>query len=79
MQRNGHEISVSITAFTNLLIEGKCHENIAPILLGGSVIALIKKTVGVRPIFIGYTWRRHVAKCANTFAMAELTEFLSPI
>ena len=28
----------SITAFTNLLLEGKCHHEVAPIIFGGSLI-----------------------------------------
>ena len=44
----------SITAFTNLLLEGKCHDEVAPIIFGGSLIALTKKSGGIRSIAIGY-------------------------
>jgi hypothetical protein len=33
------------------------------ILFGGQLIASEEKTGGIRPITIGYTWRRIVAKC----------------
>jgi hypothetical protein len=43
------------------------------------LIALEKKSGGIRPIAIGYTWRRIAAKCANVYAMAALAEYLQPI
>ena len=61
----GAELVMAITKFTNALLDGRCHSDVVPILLGGSLIALQKKSGGVRPIAIGYTWRRLVAKCAN--------------
>ena len=69
----------SITAFTNLLLEGKCHDEVAPIILGGSLIALTKKSGEISPIAIGYAWRRLAAECANTYAVAELADYFSPI
>ena len=50
-----------------------------PILFGGSLIALEKKSGGVRPIVIGYTWRRLAAKCAISYAIPELADLFSPI
>ena len=69
----------SITAFTNLLLEGKCHDEVAPIIFSGSLIALTKKSGGIRPIAIGYAWRRLAAKCANTYTVAELADYFGPI
>ena len=50
-----------------------------PILFGGSLIALEKNSGGVRPIAIGYTWRRLAAKCANSYAISELANLFNPI
>ena len=69
----------SITAFTNLLLEGKCHDEVAPIIFWGSLIALTKKSGGISPIAIGYAWRRLAAEYANTYAVAELADYFSPI
>ena len=48
-------------------------------MFGGSLVALQKKAGGIRPIAIGYTWRRLAAKCANSYAIAELADLFSPI
>ena len=42
------------------------------ILFGGSLIALEKKSGGIRPIAIGYTLRRIAVKCSNNFALSSL-------
>ena len=51
----GAELVISTTAFTNVLLEVRCHADVIAILFGGSLIALQKKCGGVRPIAIGYT------------------------
>jgi Reverse transcriptase (RNA-dependent DNA polymerase) len=75
----GTALLTSITGFVNTLLEGKCHPDVAPILFGGNLIALEKKSGGIRPIAIGYTWRRIAAKCANAYATCVLASYLSPI
>jgi len=52
---------------------------VAPIFFGGQLIALIKKSGGIRPIAVGFTLRRLVSKCANTHAIARLSTFFRPI
>src|SRR6218665_812194 len=42
------------------------------------IIIKNKKSGGLRPIAIGYTWRRLASKCANAYAIPRLTSFLSP-
>ena len=74
----GSELLSAITAFTNSLLQGKCHHDVIPILFGGNLIALEKKSGGIRPIAIGYTWRRIAAKCANFYASAQIKEMFSP-
>ena len=74
----GHKLLSAITMFVNMLLEGKCHPDVIPILFGGNLTALVKKTGGVRPIAIGYTWRRVAAKCANAFATAALNDYFMP-
>ena len=68
-----------ITAFTNVLLDGRCDADVVPILFGGSLIALPKKSSGIRPIAIGNTWRRLAAKCTNSYAISELADLFSPI
>ena len=78
-RESGSTLLTSITGFVNLLLEGKCHPAVTPILFGGTLIALEKKSGGIRPIAIGYTWRRVAAKCANMYATFTLSSYLSPI
>jgi hypothetical protein len=69
----------SLTAFVNSLLDGKCSPNVTPVLFGGQLMALEKKSGGVRPIAIGYTWRRIAAKCANKYAIESIGDYLRPI
>ena len=78
-KESGPALLKSLTDFTNSLLDGNCHADVVPILFGGNLIALEKKTGGIRPIAIGYTWRRIASKCANTYACAQVKEFLAPL
>ena len=69
----------ALTAFINMLLKGECPDEVRRVLFGGRLIALEKKDGGVRPIAIGYTWRRLAAKCANTYATTKLATYLHPI
>jgi len=68
----------TITSFINSLLDGKCPASVRPVLFGGNLIALDKKSGGIRPIAVGYTWRRIAAKCANFFAASQLGSYLKP-
>ena len=63
----------------NLLLNGGLPQQINEILYGANLIAVQKKDGGVRPIAVGYTWRRLAAKCANTYAVNKLSAQLAPI
>ena len=78
IRETGTPLISSLTAFVNILMEGKCPPTVAPTLFGGRLIALQKKSGGIRPIAIGYTWRRLAAKCANKFAITSLGDSLLP-
>ena len=69
----------AITDFVNLLLCGKCPTLVQPILFGGKLIALNKSDGGIRPIAIGYFWRRLAAKCANKYAINRLQDYFSPL
>ena len=74
----GPALIISLTNFVNMLLRGECHQDVIPILFGGSLIALEKKSGGIRPIAIGYTLCRIAAKCANNFALSALGNKLLP-
>ena len=74
----GSELISAITGLINLLLAGECPEQIRPILFGGTLMALRKDSGGLRPIVIGYYWRRLASKCANTYAVPKATAYLAP-
>ena len=71
----GRELMTNLTAFVNLLLEGRCPLRVANILFGGKLLALNKKDGGIRPIAVGYYWRRLAAKCANAHAIEKLGDY----
>jgi Reverse transcriptase (RNA-dependent DNA polymerase) len=74
----GPALISAITALVNLLLAGTCHEDLRPLLFGGTLFALRKKSGGLRPIVIGYFWRRLASKGANDYAVPRLKSYLSP-
>lgn len=78
-RESGNPLISSLTAFVNILMDGKCPSTVAPIFFGGRLIALQKKSGGIRPIAIGYTLRRLAAKCANRHAITLLGDSLLPL
>ena len=75
----GQSLLTAISSLINLLLEGKCHPDVIPILFGDNLTALVKKSDSIRPIAVGYTWRRLAAKCANSYAMSRLGDYFAPI
>ena len=61
----GPELRSALTSFVNCLLQGNIHPQVSPVLFGGNLIPLEKKSGGIRPIAVGYTLRRIAAKCAN--------------
>ena len=74
----GPDLLSALTAFINMTLAGHCPADVAPIFFGGRLIALNKKSGGIRPIAIGLVLRRLASKCANAFGVARLTTYLSP-
>ena len=69
----------AISSLINLLLDDRCHPDVIPILFGGNLTALVKKSRGIRPIAVGYTWRRLAAKCTNFYAISRLGDYFAPI
>jgi len=59
-----------------MILAGRCPSDVAPVFFGGRLLALNKKSGGVRPIAIGFTLRRLASKCANAFGVNHLKGFL---
>jgi len=77
-KETGLPLVTALTALVNLLMNGNCPPSVTSFLFGGRLIALQKKSGGIRPIAIGYTWRRLAAKCANKHALTKLAGSLAP-
>src|SRR6218665_1793863 len=75
-QESSAAFLAALTDFINVLLRGECPKQMREIMFGGSLIALSKKSKGLRPIVIGYTYRRPAAKCANRYALGRLDSFL---
>jgi len=72
-------IGQHLTDLVNLLLKGGLPEEVNDIIYGANLLALSKKDGGIRPIAVGYTWRRLAAKCANSYAVTRLSQLLAPI
>ena len=68
-----------LVQLVNLLLKGGLSQQISEIIFGANLLALQKKDGGLRPIAVGYTWRRLAAKCANKYAVEKLSEQFAPI
>ena len=67
-----------LTLFIKLVLEGDVPVSARPYFFGANLVALGKKDGGVRPIAVGCTLRRLVAKVAGRGVMEEMGALLSP-
>ena len=68
----------SLTAFTSLVLAGDIPVETRPFFFGASLTALNKKDGEVRPIAVGCTLRRLVAKVASRSVMERMGQYLAP-
>ena len=74
----GTDFIDSLTDFVNVVLSGQCPPDIAPFFFGGRLLALRKKSGGIRPIAIGMTLRRIVSKCASFAGIGHLSPYFCP-
>jgi len=55
---------VAVTDLVNLLVQCKTPILVRGVLFGATLLAIAKKQGGIRPIAVGYVWRRLAAKVA---------------
>ena len=68
----------SLAAFAALVLSGEVPVSIRPFFFGANITALQKKDGGIRPIAVGCTLRRLVAKVAGARVMEEMGALLAP-
>jgi len=73
-----HPLLVAITGLTNLQLEGNTPPHVRSTLFGATLLAIRKKTGGVRPIAVGYVWRRLTAKVACCHVKEASATILAP-
>jgi Reverse transcriptase (RNA-dependent DNA polymerase) len=69
---------VAVTDITNLMLEGKTPASVRGTLFGANLLAIAKKKGGIRPIAVGYVWRRLAAKVACSYVKEAGAALLSP-
>jgi len=69
---------VAVTDLTNLLLEGKAPPSVRGTIFGANLLAIAKKTGGIRPIAVGYVWRRLTAKVACSHVKDASAALLAP-
>ena len=77
-REGGSELLSALTAFVNMVLAGRCPKDVAPVFFGGRLLALNKKSGGIRTIVVGFSLRRLVSKCATSFGTKHLTDFFHP-
>ena len=75
---SGSRLLNVLTDLINLMLAGKFDSEINTIIYGGRLIALSKKDGGVRPIAVGYVFRRLAAQCANSHMIEDCSKILQP-
>ena len=73
-----HPLLLAITDLVNLQLEGLTPSSVRSTLFGASLLAISKKTGGVRPIAVGYVWRRLTAKVACCHVKEAGATLLAP-
>jgi hypothetical protein len=69
----------SLTKLVNLIAARKCSPDVAPLLCGASLFALLKKEPGaIRPIAVGEVLRHLVAKCLAFANAPQAANLLNP-
>ena len=68
----------ALADFCTLLLQGNAPVEVRPFLFGASLVALRKKSGGVRPIAVGCTLRRLAAKVASRMVRDNMASLLSP-
>ena len=78
-ERGGRELLRALTSFVNLVLDGKTPPSARPFFFGATLIPLGKKGGGIRPIAVGHTLHRLVAKCASSVILPSLGNLLAPL
>ncbi|KAL4706471.1 hypothetical protein ACJJTC_015669 [Scirpophaga incertulas] len=68
----------ALTDLNNFMLSGKVNAQVTSTLYGANLCALVKKDGGIRPIAVGTTYRRLVAKIGCTTISGPLSQYFQP-
>ena len=75
----GQRLVSRLTELANLCFAGEVSTVLRPVFCGASLCALTKKDDGIKPIAVGCTLRRLVAKTASKLVQETMAAKLAPI
>ena len=75
----GRRLLTLLTQFTNLCLAGRVPAEIHPVFCGASLCTLNKKDGGIRPIAVGSTLRRLIAKTACKAVTVKMADRFLPV
>ena len=75
---SGADFLSALTGFVNTVLARCCPTDVTPVFFGGRLLALNKKSGGIRPIAVGMTLRRLASKCASSYGASRMAPLLSP-
>jgi hypothetical protein len=75
---NGQRLLECLVKLCNFLLTGQLNPVVCPFMYGASLYALKKKEGGIRPIAVGSTFRRLVAKLGCRAVRERMAEYLQP-
>ena len=79
-ERGDRELLRTLTSFVNLVLGGKTPPSARPFFFGATLTPLGKEGGGIRPIAVGHTLHRLVAKCAkNAFNCLRCDKMLMTV
>src|SRR5688572_10248592 len=74
----GGTLCESLADFANMVLAGGVPQVVRPSFFGATLLPFTKKDGGLRPIAVGLTLRRLVAKAAANAAISSCVHLLSP-
>jgi hypothetical protein len=75
----GQLLLTRLAEFTNTVLSGHLPKAVRPVFCGASLCALSKKDGGIRPIAVGCTLRRLIAKAACSAVRDQVTQRHAPL
>jgi len=71
-------LCVTLSDFCNMVLAGGIPHEVRPSFFGATLLPFSKKDGGIRPIAVGLTLRRLVAKAANSAVISLCSPYLKP-